>query len=236
MKTELERFQLSEFSEDYRLNNLFKLIPKHKGSAFDIGTGNAHIYKFLKGIYCPIVLSDISPVIVRKIRKLLKNDSCVKVVIIDISKYVSKIKVDLITAFDVIEHVEEDENALKNIHSSLNQNGNLLLSVPAHPFLFGKRDLKYGHFRRYSKRELHQKLKYAGFSNIRIYYWNLIGVIPYFLFEKVFKKELNSIARKNNKTFLGKATNRLLFIVLSLETKIYTRLPFGLTLIAKASK
>lgn len=61
---------------------------------------------------------------------------------------------DLVTLFDVLEHADEDGPALDEVARILRPGGTLLLSVPAHPWLFSRNDEVAGHRRRYSRRGL----------------------------------------------------------------------------------
>jgi len=74
---------------------------------------------------------------------------------------------DAIGCFDVIEHIEEDERALCEIHSALKPGGGFLMTVPQHPSLWGPSDEFGGHVRRYERRALLTKLRQAGFSIVR---------------------------------------------------------------------
>lgn len=70
----------------------------------------------------------------------------------------------IITAFDVIEHIENDNAALSNISQMLNKDGFLIVSVPQHMFLWSKLDEIVKHKRRYSRPELVSKLEANGFD------------------------------------------------------------------------
>jgi 2-polyprenyl-3-methyl-5-hydroxy-6-metoxy-1,4-benzoquinol methylase len=70
----------------------------------------------------------------------------------------------IITAFDVIEHIENDNAALSNISQMLNKDGFLIVSVPQHMFLWSKLDEIVKHKRRYSRRDLVSKLEANGFD------------------------------------------------------------------------
>lgn len=71
---------------------------------------------------------------------------------------------DLIGAFDVVEHLEEDEAILTHLHGALRPNGHLLVTVPAHQTLWSYFDEAAHHCRRYSRGELAAKLDRAGFQ------------------------------------------------------------------------
>jgi SAM-dependent methyltransferase len=81
---------------------------------------------------------------------------------------------DLICLFDVLEHVEDDAGALLALKPHMAPHARLLLTVPAHPNLFGPHDLELHHKRRYSRTELVAKLKAAGFGIERVSYMNAL--------------------------------------------------------------
>lgn len=74
---------------------------------------------------------------------------------------------DVIGAFDVIEHIKEDELVLKNIYKGLKPNGICLITVPQHMWLWSDVDKDSLHQRRYSAAELHAKLKKVGFEVVK---------------------------------------------------------------------
>jgi len=75
---------------------------------------------------------------------------------------------DAAGAFDVIEHIREDEAVLGELHRSLKADGLLFLTVPQHPLLWSEYDRRAHHERRYTAAELRQKLIRAGFEIIRM--------------------------------------------------------------------
>ena len=73
---------------------------------------------------------------------------------------------DVVGAFDVIEHIEEDEVALGQLCNALKPGGLLMLTVPQHPSLWSKVDEKARHVRRYRSRELKEKVERSGLEPI----------------------------------------------------------------------
>jgi 2-polyprenyl-3-methyl-5-hydroxy-6-metoxy-1,4-benzoquinol methylase len=103
--------------------------------------------------------------------------------------------VDIIIAADVLEHIKNDEEALKKIWSMLKKNGILLVHVPADQSLFSYWDTALGHFRRYSKNELFTKLSSHQFNVDTLFHR---VVLPYPLV-KLFRKIKNvKEAKKEN--------------------------------------
>lgn len=71
-------------------------------------------------------------------------------------------KFDLITALDVMEHIQDDRGALAQLFSMLRPGGYLLLTVPAFMSLWDAHDERNEHFRRYSRRQLGELLQPFG--------------------------------------------------------------------------
>ncbi len=76
---------------------------------------------------------------------------------------------ELVCAFEVLEHLEDDVAALAEWRSHVEPGGWIVLSAPANPSRFGKADEKAGHYRRYTRDGLAQALGEAGFAEIRFF-------------------------------------------------------------------
>jgi SAM-dependent methyltransferase len=74
---------------------------------------------------------------------------------------------DVVGAFDVLEHIEDDQLALGGILRAARRGGGVIFTVPQHPRLWSAFDEIAGHFRRYTRRELVARLERAGFVEIR---------------------------------------------------------------------
>lgn len=74
---------------------------------------------------------------------------------------------DSIGAFDVLEHIEEDEQVLGEMHDALKPSGVILLTVPQHAWLWSPVDDYACHIRRYSAKEIHEKVQNGGFEILR---------------------------------------------------------------------
>lgn len=94
---------------------------------------------------------------------------------------------------DVLEHIEDEENFLKEINRILKSNGSLILTVPAFQYLFSDFDRQVGHFRRYTLRDLKNKLIKNGFEiDYETYFFSFIPIpilIGRFIINKFKKKE-----------------------------------------------
>ncbi|PLX20302.1 hypothetical protein C0584_06175 [Candidatus Parcubacteria bacterium] len=124
---------------------------------------------------------------------------------------------DIVCAFDVLEHLKNDRKVMSEIFSSLKSKGIFLFTVPAHPSLFGHHDKSTGHERRYTKKEILNKLQESGFKSVELYYWNIIILSAVYAYRKsknlFFKKaKIESDAKKRNKFI-----NSLLYFILKTE-------------------
>ena len=88
---------------------------------------------------------------------------------------------------NVLEHCDDDEGLLSTIHRILPARGTLLLFVPAFPFLYGSFDEAVGHVRRYTKSTLTSALEHAGFEIVDLRYFNMPGVLTWFLAGRVLR-------------------------------------------------
>ncbi len=102
---------------------------------------------------------------------------------------------DTITIIDVLEHIEDDADQVARMRRALVPGGQLIVLVPAFQFLFGKRDVSAGHYRRYSKRRLVRLLEDAGFEVQRSRHWNAIGFLPYLFAERILRMQLKGDIR-----------------------------------------
>jgi len=102
------------------------------------------------------------------------------------------LRFDTIVCLNVLEHLQDDIAALKRMYEILRQQrGVVLLMVPAHQWLYGSMDRQAGHFRRYTSASLNSKLQHVGFEILHLYHFNTFGVLPWFINNRIFKKELD---------------------------------------------
>lgn len=92
-----------------------------------------------------------------------------------------------IGAFDVLEHIKEDCQVLNQIYKALKPNGFLFITIPQHSWLWSPLDEYACHERRYSRKELHHKVRSAGFKIIRSTSF-VTMLLPIMLASRLFKK------------------------------------------------
>ncbi len=103
----------------------------------------------------------------------------------------SNSQIDFIYSSNTLEHIEKDEDILALFYDTLRPGGRLGIFVPALPFLYSQFDYQVGHYRRYSKKELTNKVVCANFQVLSIQYFDSIGVVAWMLL-KFFKTRPNS--------------------------------------------
>jgi hypothetical protein len=89
----------------------------------------------------------------------------------------------------VVEHLEDDVNALRNIRVSLEKNGRAIVLVPNGPGLYGSLDRVLGHYRRYTKKQLTDVCEQAGFRVEKVLKFNRIGAPGWWLNGRLLRKE-----------------------------------------------
>lgn len=113
----------------------------------------------------------------------------------DIASFEPSETFDVIGAFEVLEHIEHDDKAVREWKRFLEPGGWILLTVPAHPDKFGPHDQKAGHFRRYTRTSLNQLLVQAGFSEITLLSYGFpAGYLLEFFRHKLAKRTENSLS------------------------------------------
>ena len=115
-----------------------------------------------------------------------------------------KNKADFIYSSNVLEHIKNDELELKKLRDSLSSNGIMALYVPAFPILFTKLDKEVGHYRRYKKNDLKQKLQNSGFQIIKVSYSDSVGFFVILLMRTIGVVPMNGKASKLSLIFYDK--------------------------------
>lgn len=122
---------------------------------------------------------------------------------------------DVVGAFDVIEHIREDEQALAELHKALKPGGTMIIAVPQHLWLWGPADVHAHHERRYTGRELNQKVSAAGFQVLRNTSFVTL-LLPLMAFSRWMQRRAEHYDPEGEFA-INPVINRLLELVLTLE-------------------
>jgi ubiquinone/menaquinone biosynthesis C-methylase UbiE len=90
-------------------------------------------------------------------------------------------QLDTVIALNVLEHINEDVEALRTMACMLQPGGRAVVLVPAFQKLFGSLDRELGHVRRYTRRNLMQRMSQAGLRVERAFYFNAIGTLGWWV-------------------------------------------------------
>ncbi|MBN2399880.1 MAG: class I SAM-dependent methyltransferase [Candidatus Aminicenantes bacterium] len=137
--------------------------------------------------------------------------------------------IDAILSVNVLEHIEADARELSSYCQRLaERRGVLCLFVPARPEIFAPIDRDFGHFRRYTRTELGNKLSASGFVVRRLVYFNLLGYFAWWWNFHLLKKR--SFAAKQVHFF-----DRCIFPLQHRFEARILRPPIGMSLLAVAA-
>ncbi|WP_431323481.1 methyltransferase domain-containing protein [Rhizobium sp. YTU87027] len=137
---------------------------------------------------------------------------------------------DVIGAFDVIEHIDDDELALAQMHAALKQNATLLITVPQHPWLWSTLDEYSHHYRRYTAAELRRKVEAAGFEVVKSTSFVTL-LLPAMAFSRLVRRDtpVDEI-NVRSELKLSRPINYIFNLMLSFEIALITAglcLPIG---------
>lgn len=205
-------------------NYLYKKFSQvlDKNSYFlDVGAGNGEFVKYLlkqgfKGDYI-----DISEEAVKIARGQLNGAKGINIKQADIFTFKSNKKYDVIFSFETLEHIKNDQLAMKKIYQLLKPGGTFLMSIPAHMSEWDKMDEIKGHFRRYERKELKEKLEKAGFLVETIlsygfpFLWILRRITKTGRLIKSFSKNLSKDAKTKESSIQQEYDPRLKSLVTS---------------------
>lgn len=94
---------------------------------------------------------------------------------------------DTVVCVNVIEHIEDDLQALRTMYSLLKPGGHLCLFTPALPQIYGTLDESFGHCRRYTMGNLREQATAAKFDVVKLKYFNFPGVFTWFLMGRILR-------------------------------------------------
>jgi len=136
---------------------------------------------------------------------------------------------DLVTALDVVEHMDDDLAGLREMRRVLRPGGRVLLFVPTFMFLWGLQDEVSNHRRRYRLPELSRVLEQAGFEIERTTYANITFFLPILLVRELMR--LTGVKAESENTINVPALNGVLGRMLGAESSIlrYVNIPFGVS-------
>lgn len=144
---------------------------------------------------------------------------------------------DIVTLFDVIEHIEEDEASLKKCIALLKPGGRLVLTVPAFNFLWSQHDDENHHCRRYRRRDIVGLSQTCDLSLSFVSYFNF-WLFPVVAAVKLIRKFFPYKDSWQDMRQPNKVGNKILQAIFGSERYLlsWTALPYGVSLMAVMTK
>ena len=216
-------------AERYNRWMLEQLSPWLGQRVLEIGSGIGNFTRYLVGREL-VLATDLNPRYLRILANTFDRHTRVEVTPLDLTAFdpapLAAKGIDTIVCLNVLEHVEDDREALRRLHAALVPGGRLLLLVPAHERLYGAIDRAIDHHRRYDRAGLLSRLTEAGFHVEHSVFFNRIGALGWYL---------NSVLLRRTRVPAVQLHLQNLMVPL-LRAEAALPLPFGLSLIAVARR
>jgi ubiquinone/menaquinone biosynthesis C-methylase UbiE len=144
---------------------------------------------------------------------------------------------DVIAAFDVIEHIDEDERVLREMYAACRPGGGIIVTVPQHEWLWSHRDVFGRHRRRYVRRDLLRKISQAGFERMWVTSFVTL-LLPLMVISRLRQKKPQAFD-PSTELDVGGAANAILASIMAFERLLVAAgatLPVGGSPLAVAHK
>jgi SAM-dependent methyltransferase len=206
-------------------------------SFLDVGCGTGGVPAYLSRQFpdMSVTAADLLEEGLRRARRRLNG---VTVLQMDARRMPFDQEFDVVGSFDVLEHIEEDEAVLKQMHKAARPGGGIVVTVPQHQFLWSRQDEFSHHKRRYARADLMTKLSSAGF-NVRHVTSFVTLLLPALLLSRLRSQDASTEFNPVAELRIGAMLNGLFGAVAGLERGLLTvggRLPLGASLLVVGSR
>jgi len=186
-----ETLEIMEAAPRYNHWQFRRIAPFLGRRICEVGAGIGNMSLHLMSA-CPdlLVLTDMDPYYRAALRRRFGNAAGVAVRDLtlpnsDAAAEFERHALDTVIALNVIEHIAEDVEAMRSIAAMLAPGGRAIILVPALPWLYGSLDEELGHVRRYTRTSLAERMRQAGLSVERTFYFNLAGTLGWWVNARV---------------------------------------------------
>ena len=159
------------------------------------GIGNMSLHLMPRPVYWA---TDVNPHYLDYLERLRSNRPYLRVSRtdgMDAESFPAGQTFDTVVCLNVIEHIEDDVDALRNIQAILDEGGRAIILVPNGPGLYGSLDEVLGHYRRYTAEQLIGVSQEAGFEVERVLKFNRPGILAWWLNGRVLRKKTFGLAQ-----------------------------------------
>jgi SAM-dependent methyltransferase len=208
---------------------ILELLEPHLGSkVVEVGAGHGTITEGLAHRHRQVTATDVSERCVAILQDRFAGQPNVEVLAGSIEVASTRGPYDTAVLINVLEHIQDDRQALRQLVSLLEPGGRLVLWLPAFDFLYSEFDRKIGHYRRYRIRDIRDKLCDAGLEPTDIRYVNPVGAVGWFLIARVLRRD--PVTGRLTRVF----DKYLVPLLKMLERRV--RPPFGQSVFAVAAR
>jgi SAM-dependent methyltransferase len=199
------------------------------GNILEVGCGTGSVLLALRRAMPKLRLvgSELHPRGLQIAQKRLNDAVLVQ---LDARRIPARSEFDVIGAFDVIEHINEDDAVLAQMHSAIKPGGGLIITVPQHPWLWSETDDAAHHVRRYGRGEMERKLRKAasGFRILRSTSYTSL-LLPVMIISRLLRRrgsEASPFAELQVSGWLNRALSSVMWLEIWL-TRSGLNWPFG---------
>ena len=175
-----------------------KIRPWLGKSILEAGCGIGNLTGLLLS-HGRVIVADMNENYLRIVEDKFRGHSNLKEVLLwDIRQEPPKnlgVSIDTIVCSNVLEHIENDAAVLKNFYQLLSAGGRIIVLVPALKILYNVLDQELGHFRRYGRKELIQRLTLNGFKIRYLKFFNLFGILGWFVNGTLLRRRSLSVGQ-----------------------------------------
>ncbi len=167
-----------------------KLQPFVGARTLEVGAGIGNMTRLLSN-RSRVVATDVNPTYLQLLRRTFAGDSRVEVQPLDLDGAISDTvqpPFETVVCLNVLEHIDDDVAALRRMRDVLTPDGRIVLVIPALRSLYGEIDRSIGHYRRYDRAEILDKLERAGLQAEKVAGFNAIGVAGWYLNSRVLRR------------------------------------------------
>lgn len=170
-----------------------EIKPYCTGRILEIGSGIGNISEFFLNDGQTIMLSDLRKIYCDKLQEKFEgHPQLMGIRIMDLcdpefdTRFADLLgSFDSVFALNVVEHIFDDELAIRNCHKLLAPGGQVVILVPAHQTLYNGLDEDLEHYRRYSRKSMNAVITKSGFTLVHSRYFNAVGTLGWFISGKL---------------------------------------------------
>lgn len=158
--------------------------PYLGGNGTEYGAGIGTVSALMRPSMRHLELVEPSPSRGAELSRRFDGDPCVTIVVNTLEGHLPGVRDksrDALVLINVLEHIEDDDDALAQFHRVLKPGGHLVLFVPALSFLFSDLDALAKHYRRYHLRPLRRQVEASGLEICIARYMDVLGIVPWWL-------------------------------------------------------